>query len=397
MKGIGIIHIVPFYMRILHTADWHLGKILYGKSLIEDQKYFINEVFVPIIEKEDPDLIIIAGDIFDKQVAPVEAIKLFDDFITLINTKFHIPLIMITGNHDSAGRIAIGSEILRENKIYISTSISDLFNPITFKNNEFDLNIYTLAYFNPSDARDYFNDNEIRGFNEAYSKIADAISYKINKNSINILVSHCFVTGCSVSDSENAIYIGGSGEISSSVFDNFDYVALGHLHSYQKTDKNGHYSGSPIAYSFNEASSEKFISVIEIDCDKITTRTIPIRPLHKMRILSGTFNELVQFGKNNPSDDYICVNLTDNMPVYMPVEQLRVYYPNIMSLTSEWLIFKGEMDSSACTNNSNMKKNLDNNHIFKEFLRQICNTKANENDLQVFMKAQEIISKEKNI
>ena len=379
-------------MKILHTADWHLGKVIYGRSLIEDQKHFIAEVFLPFLEQQRPDLIIMAGDIFDRQIAPVEAISMFDELITTIIDEYKIPLAIISGNHDSAERMCVGTRLLRNSLVYISTRIEDVNVPITFENDGEKVNIYLLPYFEPAQARECLKNEKIRGFGEAYTQILSNIGDKIDKTATNIMVAHCFVTGCSVSDSENAIYIGGSGEISASVFENFDYVALGHLHAPQKAGENGRYSGSPLAYSFDELKNKKSLTMLEITNKKVKYTEYPIVPLREMKVLKGNFDQIVEQAKNNPSDDYICVKLTDKDPIYMPMEQLRVYYPNILHLESNML--SAGVNKGLGFAVDKLKSGADDEKIFENFMKDIYDIAVDEEDIKVFNDAKNQVLRE---
>lgn len=368
-------------MKILHTADWHLGKVMYGKSMIDDQDYFINNVLFKIIEKELPDLILISGDIFDKKVAPVVAIRLFDKFITNINKKYNIPIAIIAGNHDSADRLSLCADILKDKDIYISSYIDNCYTPIVFDNNSSRVNLYLLPYFEPAAIKEKFN-VDIRGFNEAYKEVLDVIKRDINTNDFNILVSHCFVAGSTISSDEEAVYIGGSGEVNSNVFEMFDYVALGHLHTSQKAGSNARYAGSPLAYSFDDKNFNKSITIIEVNGKDKNVRQVYINPLHEMKIIKGMFKDIIDRAKTDFCDDYIYVILEDNSPVYMPMEQIRVYYPNILCLSnsniSNNLNNKDSKEINMCKKEQNMES------IFKKFLYDICLPQNIESDLTVF-------------
>ena len=194
-------------MKILHTSDWHLGKMIYGRSLLQDQAHFIKEIFLPTVQKEQPDCVILAGDIFDRQIAPVEAIRMFDEVLTEMS-RLQIPFAVISGNHDGADRIAVGSSMLRSSGIYIATKLEDVFSPVVFTKDNETLHLYLLPYIEPATVRQYFQDESIQGFPMAYQAVISAIQDNMDQTAINILVGHCFAAGSQTCDSESAIYVG---------------------------------------------------------------------------------------------------------------------------------------------------------------------------------------------
>lgn len=382
-------------IKILHTSDWHLGKSIYGHSLIEDQTYFIDNTLFPLLKKVSPDILIIAGDIFDKQIASISAINLFNRVITKIHTDFNIPICMISGNHDSPERISFASNILRKNNIYIGSNISDVYSAIEFNIKNKALSIYLLPYFNLQTAKSFLKNENISSIEEAYKNILATLKPKLNKEHFNILVTHAFVTGTKYDKSQSYLQVGGSEEVNSSVFNLFDYVALGHIHSHQKACNNLVYSGSPLHYSFDEPEKNKSLTLVEINENNYSIEEYEIVPLHKMRNISGTFNEIIEKGKTAPSDDYICATLDDDAPIYMPMEQLRVYFKNILTLNTGWI--KSNTANTDTIEKSNIISRLSNpEYVFKEFIKRICKTDPTKSDMQVFNKATKLLKKDDN-
>lgn len=370
-------------MRILHTADLHLGKTIYGKSLLEDQKYFIDNCFFKAIEELKPDAVIIAGDIFDRAVAPAAAIAVFDDLILRLN-KLNIPLFAVTGNHDGEDRITLGASLLRESGIYISVNPKDIASPVTISKDGFKYCFYMLPFTEPVKMRGYNGFEEAASYTDTYRLLIAEAKKSLDIKACNILISHCFVTGCTVSESESPIFIGGSCEISADVFSDFDYVALGHLHSPQKAGTNCRYSGSPLKYSFDEQKQNKSITVIDADEKNITTSVYNYTPLHNMKTVRGKFDDLLENGKNTPDNDYVFVELSDDVPIYMPVERLREYYPNILGLKSDYIIRKASQEK-----HTTVKRNSSDEEILSAFLTQICGTEMTKQDAELFAKAKE--------
>ena len=372
-------------MKVFHSSDWHLGKMVYGHSLLPDQEHFINRVFLPAIHTERPDLVVIAGDLFDRQIAPVEAIRIFDRFLTEMS-ELHVPLALISGNHDGAERIAIGTGLLRQSGIYIGSSLEDVLHPAVVTAGEETAHVYLLPYCEPATVRQFLKNDGIKSFQEAYAALLDLVREQLNPGVINILLAHCFVMGGSLSSSESPTFVGGSSEVNPSVFKGFDYVALGHLHGPQKAGPNGRYCGSPLKYSFDEAGQRKSFTILDIDKGHMEINEFTAPPLHDMRVISGLFTDLLQQGKDSPSDDYLYANLKDNAPVYMPMDQLRPYYPNLLGLSSEWLS-SGIGGVRSDLRNQLMHRKTDDIYIFEQFLHQICGSEADDADRKLFLQA----------
>lgn len=346
--------------------------------MLDEQRHFIDGFFKPLIEEEKPDAVVIAGDIFDRSIAPPEAIKLFDDFISFMS-GMNIPLLVITGNHDGRERITLGADILKKSGIYIATELCSAFEPVTINCDGTDYCFYLIPHFEPPQAREYFNNEDIKGFSESYRVLTSKIFEDMDKSCVNIAVSHCFLSGCSISDSESPVYIGASGEVSGSLFEEFDLVLLGHLHSPQKAGKNGFYSGSPLKYSFSEQNQQKGVNIFEITGKDIERRFVPITPLHETRTISGEFHSILENGRANPSDDYIHIHLTDKKPIFMPLQQLREFYPNILEMSNELLTAPDEILTTPS------KRNFESpSELFKEFALQICGEEATDEEIRIF-------------
>ena len=363
-------------MKILHTSDWHLGRVIYGRSLLEDQQHFIDSFLFPQIKSKNPDAIILSGDIFDRSIAPVEAIRLFDSFLVRLGTEYKIPLIAVSGNHDSPDRLCMGTDLLKNFNINIITKVDTKMEPIILGNSG-NVHVYALPYFEPALARDIMAE-DLRGFEESYSAVLANIKANLDKSVFNILVSHCFVVGSDRSDSESPAFVGGGGEIPSTVFDGFDYVALGHLHRAQ--GKNIRYSGSPLKYSFDEQNHNKSVTIIETG-DKLIIKDIPVPPLHDMVTLKGTIEEVLAM---EPSENYVLAELS-GPPVFEPMAKLRKVFPNILGITrKENATVFGKQNSSLLESNFRIK---DEEEIFKEFMKTICGDTANDEDIALFKKA----------
>ena len=343
-------------MKIIHTGDWHIGKIVNEFSMIDDQRYILNEL-IKLINLEKPDVLIIAGDIYDRSIPPVEAVDLLNEVFSKILIDNKVKIVAISGNHDSGERVSFGSKILEKEGLYIQGIIEDEIKSIRIDDEEGNVNFYMIPYVDPAILRRKFNNPEIRNHNDAMKAVINRIKPSLNENERNIVVTHGYVTykrkddidkdgenlyelaDLEVSDSERPLSIGGTDLIDSDNFDCFDYVALGHLHGRQKVGREEiRYSGSLMKYSFSEINHKKGVVIIEIDGNKkINIRQEELRPKRNMRIIKGPLYELIKAGLEDCSnrEDYIQAILTDEGEIIDPIGKLRSVYPNIMILKRE--------------------------------------------------------------
>ena len=343
-------------MKIIHTGDWHIGKIVNEFSMIDDQRYILNEL-IKLINLEKPDVLIIAGDIYDRSIPPVEAVDLLNEVFSKILIDNKVKIVAISGNHDSGERVSFGSKILEKEGLYIQGIIEDEIKSIRIDDEEGNVNFYMIPYVDPAILRRKFNNPEIRNHNDAMKAVINRIKPSLNENERNIVVTHGYVTykrkddidkdgenlyelaDLEVSDSERPLSIGGTDLIDSDNFDCFDYVALGHLHGRQKVGREEiRYSGSLMKYSFSEINHKKGVVIIEIDGNKkINIRQEELRPKRNMRIIKGPLDELIKAGLEDCSnrEDYIQAILTDEGEIIDPIGKLRSFYPNIMILKRE--------------------------------------------------------------
>ena len=319
-------------MKLFHLSDLHIGKRVNEFSMIEDQKYILKRILD--LAEEKPDGIILAGDIYDKQIPSAEAVQVFDEFITRLAGRA-IPVFIISGNHDSAERLAFGGRLLNSRGIYLSPVYDGSVTKIPLKDQYGTVWIHLLPFIRPSTVRHVF-ENEADLVTDVQTAAETVIRHmEIDLKDRNILVAHQFVTGASRCESED-VQVGGLDNIDAAVFTPFDYTALGHIHSPQNvgTDR-VRYCGTPLKYSFSEVDQEKSITVVELE-KKGTVRTslLPLKPLRDMRKLRGTYLELTDrsFYRDMNREDYIQVTLTDEDDVPDGLQKLRVIYPNIMQL-----------------------------------------------------------------
>ena len=319
-------------MKLIHLSDLHLGKRLNEFSLGEDQEYILNQI-LQIVEAEQPDAVVIAGDVYDKAIPSVEAVSLFDEFLVRL-AGLHIHIFVISGNHDSPERIAFGSRLLEETGIHLSpvyggrvesVTLEDAFGPVDF---------YLLPFVKPIHVRRFFPEDPTDTYTQALSTAVGHMN--LDEHRRNVLVTHQFVTGASRSDSEE-ISVGGADNVDSAVFDAFDYVALGHIHSPQHCGSEKiRYCGTPLKYSFSEAKDTKSVTVAELkEKGNLVIRTVPLKPLRELVELRGTFEELTDrhFYENTTwTRDYVRLTLTDEEDIPDAVGKLRLIYRNLMKL-----------------------------------------------------------------
>ncbi len=318
-------------MKLIHLSDLHIGKRVNEFSLLEDQRYILEQILA-VASQEQADGVLIAGDIYDKPVPPAEAVQVFDDFLTRLAER-KIPVFAISGNHDCAERVAFGARLMSGTGVYLSPVYDGKVTGITLEDEYGEAVIWLLPFVKPALVRHVFADEEAGSYQEAVRIAVDHIAAEEEKR--NVLLAHQFVTGAFRCESEE-ILVGGLDNVDVSVFDRFDYVALGHIHSPQQVGRETvRYCGTPLKYSFSEAEQEKSVTVVELGKKgEVGIRTVPLRPLRDMRRIRGTYLELtaLSFYQDTNREDYIQAVLTDEEDVPDGLMKLRVIYPNLMKL-----------------------------------------------------------------
>ena len=318
-------------VKFLHTADWHIGRKLQGKDLLEDQQVVLDNLITEM-KKINPDFLIIAGDLYDRSVPGKEATKLLQELLVKINIECNIPIFAISGNHDSRERLAIGEAWFSKHKFYLHTRLEQAFDRISYE----DADIYLLPYFEPFEVREYFEDTTLTTHNAATKRVIDEIYKNLDTNKTNILVAHTFVSGGLETDSEREISVGTVENVAVEVFDKFDYVALGHLHNPNAIkEERLKYSGSPMAYSFSEASQTKGIRLIEVTKESYSEDFIPLKQKRKLRNISASYEEVLtkEFQQNyDCKNDYFSMELSGLEGITDPLPRIKEYYPNTLIL-----------------------------------------------------------------
>lgn len=345
-------------VKFLHTADWHIGRKLQGKDLLEDQQYVMNNL-ISKIDETKPDFLIIAGDLYDRSVPSKEATTLLQELLVKINIECNIPIFAISGNHDSRERLAIGEAWFSKHKFYLHTRLNQAFDKITIE----DTDIYLLPYFEPFEAREYFEDSTLTTHNSATKRVIDEIYKNIDMSKTNILVAHTFVSGGLETDSEREISVGTVENVAVEIFEKFDYVALGHLHNPNAIkEERIKYSGSPMAYSFSEATQTKGMRLVELTKEIFTEEFISLEQKRKLHNISTTYEEVFtkEFQLNfDCKNDYFSMELSGMEGVTDPLPRIKEYYPNT-------LILKQKRN-----NNSDIEMKLDKEMLTKSPLELI--------------------------
>ena len=318
-------------MKIIHLSDLHLGKRVHEFSMLDDQRYILKQILEHVAE-EHPDAVILAGDIYDKPVPPAEAVQLFDQFLCGLAEQ-GVEVMIISGNHDSAERIAFGGKLMEYSGVHVSPVYDGDVKPVELEDEYGIAQFFLLPFIKPIHVRRCYAEEEIESYTDA---MRTAISHmERNADARQVLVTHQFVTGAERSDSEE-ISVGGTDNVDVTVFDGFDYVALGHIHRPQRIMRDTvRYCGTPLKYSFSEAGHEKSLTVVELaEKGNVSIRHIPLTPKHDMREIRGTYMELTDraYYRDMDREDYLHITLTDEEDIPDAVRKLQVIYPNLMKL-----------------------------------------------------------------
>lgn len=313
-------------MRFLHTADWHLGKSLHGYDLLDEQRHIFQQIERIAIDQKI-DAIVIAGDLYDRSAPSEEAVSELNRELQQLNLHDHLPILAISGNHDSAPRLATGDAWFSATQYYLHTQLRQAFQPISMGDTQF----FLLPYFELQAVRNYFQDDDIHSVKVAMERIVFQMKGQFDPAMHQVLVAHFFAAGSSHTDSETKVEVGGLNAVPVDLLTDFDYVALGHLHN-PNALQNDHvkYSGSPLKMSASEANIQKGVRIV----DSITgeSQWVPLKPAHDVQIIKGAFDDLVTNPSVNGCDDFVVVQLTDQEMIPDVMSRLRQVYPRIIAL-----------------------------------------------------------------
>lgn len=362
-------------MKVIHTGDWHIGKIVNEFSMLEEQKYVLGQL-LSVVEKEKPDALIIAGDIYDRSIPPVEAVELVDEIFNRVLLELKVPIIAVAGNHDSAERLSFASRILTNNGLHIAGILNKNIPCVTLEDGYGPVNYYLVPYTDPRNIRHLYDDSRISTHDDAMKKIIENIRQTMNPDQRNVMITHGYITQMGqepqyTCESERPLSIGGTDFVTSDHFSIFNYTALGHLHAPQKAGSdNIRYSGSLLKYSFSEVNHKKGVNIVEMDgSGKVETRLVELVPRRDMRIIKGPVDELLkpEIYNSANAEDYVYAVLTDKGELIDPISKLRTVYPNIMGLTRE----TGSQREGNKTSAADGYKSKSKLELFKEFYDSI--------------------------
>lgn len=359
-------------MKLLHISDLHLGKRLDSISFIDDQIYILNQIF-DIARKHSIDAILIAGDIYDRSIPPIEATKLLNDILKMFSS-LDIPIYIVGGNHDSIERLSFGSDFLKKSNIYISSVYNGTIQKETLSDEFGELDIYLMPFISTMDIKSVHN-VEVKNLTEAFKLAID--SSNIDTSRRNILVAHQFVTTSKEDISTFKDYLGGTQNIDSSIFtDTFDYVALGHIHKpYWVVKDKIRYCGSPLKYSVNECDNNNSVTIVDFkQKDNITFETIPLKPLRNLRKLKGSIDDILDNAIN--TDDYVDITLTDEEYIINAINRIRNVYPNTLRLS-----FENSRTQSIEVNNTSADSVEEKSmlELFSDFFKDVYNQNLEDN------------------
>ena len=369
-------------MKFIHLSDLHIGKRVNEYSMLEDQEYILNQI-INIIDEQQPKGVIIAGDVYDKSVPSAEAVALFDDFLVKLS-KRNLEVFVISGNHDSPERIAFGGRLMEASRIYMSPVYDGGLCPVTLEDEHGKINIWMLPFVKPVHIRKFNEEAEISSYTDAMQIAIDNLD--VNSNERNVMVTHQFVTGADRTESEE-ISVGGTDNVDVSVFDVFDYTALGHIHRPQncKSEK-VRYSGTPLKYSFSESKDNKSVTVVELkEKGNLSIDTIPLKPMRDMVEIKGKYDEIMlrDFYKGTSyQEDYVHITLTDEDDIPDAIGKLRTVYRNLMKLDYDNLRTR---NMNSIDGAENVEKKSPYEH-FAEFYEKQNNQPMNDNQSNFMQK-----------
>ena len=387
-------------MRFLHTADWHLGRIFYGQYLTDDQAHVLEHQFFTILKEEKIDGILLAGDVFDRAVPPIEAIELWDSIITRLAMDYKVPLFVVSGNHDGAERLEVGRSMLSRSGIHIWGSPHRALQPFEFESSDGKVAICPMPFSEPrrigdalglsaseskpvdSEAEDslfsYVESDEqesepifnLHNYDQMYQAWSDCLYQQVPKGMPSLAISHAFVMGGEVGGSERTLSVGGSEQVSPHVFKNFHYTALGHLHGPQRMGADHiRYSGSPLKYSFDEQGQKKSFTIIDMDTKgKVDISTIPVEAKRDVVILEGYFEDLLnnKVLQTKHKDDYVQARLLDTMPIMDGMAKLRQVYHRCMTIE-----LAGRIATPVADMGDAVFKELNERQLFNQFAETV--------------------------
>jgi exonuclease SbcD len=377
-------------MKLFHTADWHLGKLVQGVYMTEDQRHVLGQL-VDAVERERPDAVIVAGDLYDRAVPPTEAVELLDDLLERIVVDLNTPVLAISGNHDSPDRLDFATRIMEGRGLYLAGQLRADPKPVVLADTYGEVHIHLVPYADPAQVRYLFGDESIRTHDDAMRAIVQRIEANMDPRARHIFVGHAFVTPGgepqpNTSDSERPLAVGGAEHVRAEYFRPFHYTALGHLHqAHYVLRENIRYAGSPLKYSISEESHRKCFYVVELDGQGVATvERRELTPLRDMRRIVGTIEEI---GQHAVCDDYVFVTLTNESPVLFPMEKVRTVYPNAMHVERRVAAPREEASAPGQEADGRSRREADPVALFAAFYEEVNGRPLGAEKLKLFADA----------
>lgn len=368
-------------MKFFHTADWHLGKLVQGVYMTEDQRHVLDQ-FIEAIEQERPDAVIIAGDLYDRAVPPTDAVNLLDEVLAKIVLELKTPVFAVAGNHDSPGRLNFGSRLMKNNGIHIVGQMSANLEPVVLQDAFGPVHVHLIPYADPSQVRYSYDNPEIRSHNDAMKAITEKIASTMDQGARHIAVGHAFITPHgepeeNTSDSERPLSIGGAEHVAAELFNPFHYTALGHLHqAHYVLNETVRYAGSPLKYSISEEHHQKGFLVVEMDAvGAVSVEKRLLKPKRDLRTVEGFMEDLLTHEVN---EDYVFVKLLDETPILYPMEKIRSVYPNAMHVERKHF---GQVSKQS---DSSSRREMDPLVLFNAFYEEVKGERASEETEAIF-------------
>lgn len=370
-------------MKIFHTADWHLGKVLQGVSMTEDQAYVLKD-FVEQVKLERPHCVIVAGDLYDRTLPPTEAVQLLNRILEEIVLDLEIPVLAIAGNHDSPSRLDFGSKMMEAKGFHVVGEYDPKRKPTVLYDEDGAVHFHLVPFTDPSIVRHLLEDETVRNHDDAMRAIVENIEKNKDENARHVFVGHAFVTAYgeeeeNTSESERPIAIGGAEYVSSSHLQAFDYVALGHLHqAHRVKDEHIRYAGSPLKYSKSEANHEKGFYMVDLAANgERTIEKRTLRPRRDMRVVRAKMDEILSMPE---SDDYVFVELTDDAAILSPMEKVRTVFPNAMHIERRFFGESLKREEKARI----ARQALSDEDLFRAFYEEVKGFKPSEEVTTIF-------------
>lgn len=371
-------------MKLFHTADWHLGKLVQGVYMTEDQQIVLEQLLKDI-EVERPDAVIIAGDLYDRAVPPTDAVQLLDKMLETIVLQLKVPVLAIAGNHDSPSRLDFGSRIMKAAGFHIAGELTHSFEPVVLNDAYGEVHCYLVPYTEPGNVRHLLGDDDIKTHDDAMRKITERIKAGWDPAARHVLIGHAFVTPAgepqdNTSDSERPLSIGGAEHVSAKHFEGFTYTALGHLHqAHYVGNETVRYAGSPLKYSISEERHKKGYLIVEIGEEgAVSIAKRELVPRRDMRTVEGYMDEIERQPVN---EDYVFVRLLDEAAVLSPMERVRSVYPNAMHVERKLAIRELTGEGASIEERSKM----DELSLFRAFYREVKGTELSPETERLFM------------